>query len=809
MIVKYLELENYRRFEKVQLELPQGIIGIIGLNGCGKSTLVEAIAWALYGNEPPITRTKKGEVKRAGAAKKDPCRVVLEFVLSGDNYRLVREIRGGATQSISAELQINNRTEATGAKPVTELLENRLGMDYKSFFASVFARQKELNALSSETPNVRKKLVLRMLNIEFLEKVKATVGKDKRYSIKFIEGLKAGITDPEGKDYEVQWLAEQKDLTTAQTSLKKVLKALEKDRNTRKKELAGITKEFEVYEKKYSSYKKQKAELEKLEKELTKHNAELDGYKRELAKLKKEEAELSKLEVDEKKYRNAETEHGKLEGAAELHNQHESLKKQIKAGDEKVAKLKTQHDNFSRQLEFFAELDAELSQLELARAKLEAAMVDVNDKISRQAQTITQLSGTIKEKTDHKNNIKNMGPDSTCPTCERPLDEHLDFLLGKIDGELDDKSKELRSLEDSLKDLKSNKKDLDKEKIELKKKDKQLSDSKLKREEVTAKLGGFASDIKELESELKALNKELKGLPDDIFDQKRFSDVKKQLIKFKDTHERYIALKGSVSEITGVEKSIMLSGTKVQEAEGRLQKLGKELKALGFDEDEYQRSSEKRLEASTYFQEAEKELSMKTGELEHSREKLEGLEKRLSELGRKKEEIAGEEEKVAYLSTLEVIMDKFKTNLISRIRPLLSQYGSEFLIKLTDGKYSELELNEDYEILIFDDGEKYELKRFSGGEEDIANLCIRLAISRVIAESAGTTGVNMIILDEIFGSQDIYRKRNIVSLLNELTNQYQQIFLITHVEEMKERMGYVIDVSAEGEDDVSTVKILN
>ena len=191
MIVKYLELENYRRFKKVQLELPQGIIGIIGLNGSGKSTLVEAIAWALYGNEPPITRTKKGEVKRAGAGPKDPCRVVLEFSLSGDNYHLVREIRG-ASQAISAELEINNRTEATGAKAVTELLHSRLGMDYKSFFASVFARQKELNALSSETPNVRKKLVLRMLNIEFLEKVKADIGKDKRYAAKFIEGLKAG-----------------------------------------------------------------------------------------------------------------------------------------------------------------------------------------------------------------------------------------------------------------------------------------------------------------------------------------------------------------------------------------------------------------------------------------------------------------------------------------------------------------------------------------------------------------------------------------------------------------------------------------
>ena len=57
-------------------------------------------------------------------------------------------------------------------------------------------------------------------------------------------------------------------------------------------------------------------------------------------------------------------------------------------------------------------------------------------------------------------------------------------------------------------------------------------------------------------------------------------------------------------------------------------------------------------------------------------------------------------------------------------------------------------------LLVYDNGNAYGIERFSGGEEDLANLCLRLAISEVITERAG--GVfNFIILDEIFGSQDI------------------------------------------------------
>ena len=154
---------------------------------------------------------------------------------------------------------------------------------------------------------------------------------------------------------------------------------------------------------------------------------------------------------------------------------------------------------------------------------------------------------------------------------------------------------------------------------------------------------------------------------------------------------------------------------------------------------------------------------------------------------------------------LSEVMSDFRTFLISRIRPTLSSYSSDFFGRLTDGKYVEVELDENYDLLVYDNGEKYSIERFSGGEEDLANLCLRLAISEVITERAG--GIfSFIILDEIFGSQDSIRRQNIMKALSGLSGKFRQIFLITHVEDVKNYMENIIYV-LEKEDGVSTVKL--
>jgi exonuclease SbcC len=69
----------------------------------------------------------------------------------------------------------------------------------------------------------------------------------------------------------------------------------------------------------------------------------------------------------------------------------------------------------------------------------------------------------------------------------------------------------------------------------------------------------------------------------------------------------------------------------------------------------------------------------------------------------------------------------------------------------------------------------------SGGEEDLANLVLRVAISQMIAERAGQP-LSLLILDEVFGSLDESRRANVMDLLHHLRDRFEQIVVITHIE---------------------------
>jgi exonuclease SbcC len=124
-------------------------------------------------------------------------------------------------------------------------------------------------------------------------------------------------------------------------------------------------------------------------------------------------------------------------------------------------------------------------------------------------------------------------------------------------------------------------------------------------------------------------------------------------------------------------------------------------------------------------------------------------------------------------------LEQLRAELNDRIRPELESIASELLSEMTDGRYSTLKIDDNYKAVIVDDGEEKPV--ISGGEDDIVNLALRLAVSQMIADRAGQS-LSLLVLDEVFGSLDDVRRDNVVSLLQNLKNRFEQIILITHVE---------------------------
>jgi exonuclease SbcC len=133
--------------------------------------------------------------------------------------------------------------------------------------------------------------------------------------------------------------------------------------------------------------------------------------------------------------------------------------------------------------------------------------------------------------------------------------------------------------------------------------------------------------------------------------------------------------------------------------------------------------------------------------------------------------------------------------LINRVRPQLEEHASSLFDQMTNGRYPKITLDEDYNIFIHDGTSAYPIRRFSGGEEDLANLCLRIAISQVVAERAGAETPTFIVLDEIFGSQDVERRERILQASMRLQEIFHQIIIITHMEDIEDRLPNVLRVT--------------
>ena len=700
MILKSLSLKNFRKFKDSTIEFPDGVTGVVGLNGVGKSTIFEAIAWVLYGSV--AARTSADQIKRQGSLPIDHCRVELEFVFEDDNYRIVREM-SGKSMTITATATVNGKIAATSAESVNKYIQKKLGMDFKSFFTSIFAKQKELNTLSTMVASERRPLILRMLGIDSLDDIVKEIKSDKKEKDNLLDRLNKDLIDENGKD------------------------------------------KIEIIKNEIINFEKQKAEIEKLVKKLkeklSSSNKDLKTLERNYKDSKKEYEKINKKKEDlaEKKI---------------LFENKIKLQDEIKTLKEKVTQRQKIIDKEKKKLQRFKAVDIKLKSTD-KRIKEIDVKIEKSIKTIEQRKTLTDRTKKDIEKIESKKkDIEKLGPDAKCPTCDRVLQDQHDVLIKKFCKEQEKLDKEIKVLQNEIKKEQGEKDKFSRELNALEKKKNYLQVQLREKGKIDVTISNILEEIKREKQEIENKNQEVKKIGTITFDKKIYEETKKQVEVF---YNKYQSFLNKLSE-----KKDVISSLKI---------------------DLEKKDSDNRLVMQ---------------DIKNLKSKIEDLEK-------SKKQINDEKKTAYYLGILSEIMATFRTHLISRIRPTLSSYSSDFFERLTDGKYRELELDENYNLLVYDDGEAYTIERFSGGEEDLANLCLRLAISEVITERAG--GVfNFIILDEIFGSQDIYRRQNILKALSGLSSKFRQIFLITHIDEIKDDMENIIYVS-ENETGISSVAI--
>ena len=143
MILKRLQIRNYKQHDKQDISFDGNIIGVVGPNGKGKSNLLGALHFAFGGEQPG---SKKGDLLKWGAATGS---VELDFEHQGLEGKIYRELH-----SSTAKLTFGG-DEYNGITKVADVIYEQLGMDKDLLRQAIFVRQAEIDAILFTDPRVR------------------------------------------------------------------------------------------------------------------------------------------------------------------------------------------------------------------------------------------------------------------------------------------------------------------------------------------------------------------------------------------------------------------------------------------------------------------------------------------------------------------------------------------------------------------------------------------------------------------------------------------------------------------------------
>ncbi len=241
----------------------------------------------------------------------------------------------------------------------------------------------------------------------------------------------------------------------------------------------------------------------------------------------------------------------------------------------------------------------------------------------------------------------------------------------------------------------------------------------------------------------------------------------------------------------------------LSQAEQRVRTLADTLAAEGFSEERYRLAKDRYDRALGASREAELALVEVRGDWARAESDVAEAGRRAEARAEQERHIADRRVRLRLHNELDRAFSDLRADLNGAMRPEISELASGFLADLTDGRYDEVDLNEDYEVVIVDAGVPKPV--ISGGEEDLANLVLRLAISQMIAERAGQP-LSLLVLDEIFGSLDEGRRQHVVGLLRRLADRFPQVILITHIEQVRDGVDRVFRVAFDSARGASVVQ---
>ncbi len=783
MELRTLRLVNFRQHEDTRIEFGHGVTGIVGLNGSGKTTLLEAIAWAMYGNH--AARGDKDSLRRLAAKARAPVLVELEFRLGAHLYRVARTLS-------TAELQQDGAVVANSLSAVTEKVQRTLGMTHDEFFSTYFTGQKDLAVMASLGKTERAAFLSRVLGYERLRLAQERVREQRNARAGELKGLEAGL--PERAALE----AEREQTATRLAAARAAADAGERQR-------AAATAALEREAPAWKAWSERRERVLSLDGERRMAEHAVEAGRQECQRLDKELAEALQAQTQLRELRSElePIERLKKELAALEHLQREETARQAETAQRE--ELERAAASMRRRADELADAAATLERREqeartadermqlLERQVGEERTAWVRDRQDAETKRLS-LREQYREVKEQKDLLERLGPDGTCPTCKRPLGDEYAAVQGLLDRQLEDitiNGNFFKQRVEQLAQPPARLRELEGER------DAAAADLGRRREEA-GRVRAQAAERVRLETEQAAAQARLAELAGRIaarptgYDGARHDVVRGELRTLEPVALEAAALAARAARAEGLVKEAEQAEQALSGRERHVEQLRAAIAAEGFSEREFQAARERHDRAQHEVRTAELARVEARGELTRAEEDLHRVDTRLRERAARERDIAAMRDQVRLHNELDRAFSDLRAELNGAMRPEIAELASGFMADLTDGRYDEVDLTPEYAVTVIDDGVPKAV--ISGGEEDLASLVLRLAISQMIAERAGQP-LSLLVLDEIFGSLDDARRQQVLGLLRRLGDRFPQVVLITHIEQVRDGLDRVIRVT--------------
>lgn len=784
MLLRRLQLTNFRQHRETVVDFGPGITGIIGPNGAGKTTLLEGIGWALYGLD--ATRGSRDSLRWRGAPGRAEVRAELEFTLGGHEYRVVRTL-------FNAELYVDGALApvVSSLREVTARVSRSLGMTHEEFRHTYFTGQRELSALGTLKPAERRRFLNRLLGYERLQLAQRMVRERRSAMQSELAGLQHGAPDPrevreqrERRAAEVAAAAQrlagcEETLASAQDASDRFLPSFRELKEFRERHQA-LMAERRLAEERLRQAVDQVGWLQAEHSTAQAARAELEGLRPQLEEYARARQVMER--------------HDLLSRDAEKRSRIEAkLDELVKQEADLARRLAASREAAARALEIAERLEQARSEREEAeRLHQERHAAWVREKADADASRRALLE-QYRDLESQRQRVERAGPEGACPTCGRPLGREYQGVLELLAQQLEDVRQNGQYFRAKLDQLAFEPADV----AELRLRMEAAKEAFEAYAQELAVAKAAADEAMELERQVHRLVERREGLLAELasllsgYDRAEHDTARQRVAELEAAARRAERLAGEADRVPALAAELFSAEGRRAEQVEVVARLSRELDGLRFDEEAFLAAEREMDRLERAWREAERDVAVARAELTAAQGRLREAELREAEAAARARRASEIQVAVRLHSELDRALGDLSADLNAELGPEIAALAGEFLSVLTDGQYSAVVLDEAFEATVLEDGEPQPV--LSGGEEDLRDLVLRLAVSQMIADRSGQP-LSMLVLDEIFGSLDETRRMNVMHLLRALAGRFPQVIVISHIESVREALDRVLRV---------------